>query len=210
VEQEKKGNNDDVVVAAAVDSTTVDDDHYGGGGDPVIGPETKCNVTVADAMVDDKNKSSVDDVSGNERACKVIVGGGEVVGQDKKGGTDDVVVAAAVDSTSFDDDHSGGGGGPVVGPETKGKDYVAAAMVDDKNRSSVDDVSGKEFDLNEIDRMQNNMRKSLLKRRYKEVWGEVHGYQSSPSENPDTASDVTVNVDKADVGSVDKDRTENV
>jgi hypothetical protein len=56
--------------------------------------------------------------------------------------------------------------------------------------------------------MQNNMRQSLLKRRYKEVWGEVHGYQSSPNENPDTASDVRVNVDNSDVGSVDKDETE--
>jgi hypothetical protein len=82
----------------------------------------------------------------------------------------------------------------------KGNDDVADAMVDDKNKSSVDDVSGKEFDSNEIDRMQNNMRKSLLKRKYKEVWGEDHGYQSPPIENPDTATDVTVNVDKADVG----------
>jgi major membrane immunogen (membrane-anchored lipoprotein) len=173
VGQEKKGNNDDGVVAAAVYSTAVDHDHSGGVGGPVIGPETKGNVTVADAMVDDKNKSSVDDVSGKERTCKVMVGGGEVVGQEKKGGTDDVVVAAAVDSTSVDDDHYGGGGGPVVGPEMRGKDDVADAMVDDKNRSSVDDVSGKEFDSNEIERMQNNMRKSLLKRRYKEVWAKI-------------------------------------
>jgi hypothetical protein len=143
VGQEKKGNTDDVVVAAAVDSTTVDDDHSGGGCGPVVGPETKGNDTVADAMVDDNNKISVDDVSGKERACKVIVGGGEVVGQEKKGGTDDVVVAAAVDSTSVDDDHSGGGGGPVVGPETKGNDDVADAMVDNKNKISVYDVSGK-------------------------------------------------------------------
>jgi hypothetical protein len=92
-------------------------------------------------MVDNKNKISVDNVSGKERACKVIVSGGEVVGQENKGGTDDVVVAAAVDSTSVDDDHSGGGGGPVVGPEMNGKDDVADAMVDDKNRSIVDDVS---------------------------------------------------------------------
>jgi tRNA G37 N-methylase TrmD len=106
--------------------------------------------------------------------------GDEVVGQEKKGGNDDVVLAAAVDSTSVDDDHSGGGGGPVVGPETKGNDDIADAMVDAKNKIIVDDVSGKEFDSNEIDRMQNNMRKSLLKRRYKEVRGEDHGYQSPP------------------------------
>jgi hypothetical protein len=148
VGQEKKGNNDDVVVAAAIDSTTVDDDHSGGGGGLVIGPEMKGKDDIADAMVDNKNKISVDDVSGKECACKVIVGGGEVVGQEKKGGTGDGVVAAAVDSTSVDstsvdDDHSGGGGGPVVGPETKGKDDLADAIVDDKNRSSVDDVSGK-------------------------------------------------------------------
>jgi hypothetical protein len=207
VGQEKKGDNDDVVVAGAVDSTTVHDDHSGGGGGPVIGPDTKGNVNVADAMVDDKNKSSVDDVSGKESACKVVVGGGEVVEQEKKGGTDNVVVAAAVESTSVDEDHSGGVGGPVVGLETKGKDDVADAMVDDKNKSSVDDVSA-ELDSNEIDRMQNRTRRSLLSRIYKEVWGVSHGFQSSASENPDTASDVTVNVDKADVGSVDKDETE--
>jgi hypothetical protein len=70
------------------------------------------------------------------------------VGQEKKGGNDDVVVAAAVDSTTVDDDHSGGGGGPVVGPETKGNDDIADAMVEDKNKSSVDDVSGEKFDSN--------------------------------------------------------------
>jgi hypothetical protein len=56
--------------------------------------------------------------------------------------------------------------------------------------------------------MYNNMRKSLLRRRYKEVCGKEHGYQSAPIGNPGTASDVTVNVDKAEVCSVDKDETE--
>jgi hypothetical protein len=131
-------------------------------------------------MVDDKNKSSVDDFSGKERACKVIVGGGEVVGQEKKGDNDDVVVPAAFDSTTVDDDHSIGGGGTVVGPETKGNDDMADAMVDDKNKISVDDVSGKERDSNEIDLIQNNIRKSLMKRKYKELWGEEHGYRTPP------------------------------
>jgi hypothetical protein len=169
VGQEKKGDNEDFVLAAAVDSTTVHDDHSGGGDGPVIGPETKGNVGVADAMVDDKNKSSVDNVSGKEPACKVIVGGGEVVEQEKKGGTDDAVVAAAVDSTAVHDDHYGRGGGPVIGQEMKGNVDVADAKVDDKNKSSVDNVSAKEFDSNEIHRMQNSMRRSLLRRRYKEV-----------------------------------------
>jgi hypothetical protein len=97
------------------------------------------------------------------------------VGQEKKGDNDDVVVAAAVNSTTVHDDHDGGGGGPIIGPETKGNVDVADAMVDDKKRSSVDDVSAKEFDSNEIDRMQNSMRRSLLRRRYKEVWGAVQG-----------------------------------
>jgi hypothetical protein len=56
--------------------------------------------------------------------------------------------------------------------------------------------------------MQNNIRKSLMKRKYKELWGKNHGYRTPPIEKPDTVSDVTVNVDKADVGSVDKDETE--
>jgi hypothetical protein len=89
----------------------------------------------------------------------------------------------------------------------KSKDDIADAMVDDKNKSSVDDVSAQESDSNEIDSMQNRMRRSLLSRRYKEVWGVAHRSQSSASDNPDTVSDVTVNVDKKDVGSVDKDET---
>jgi hypothetical protein len=40
------------------------------------------------------------------------------------------------------------------------------------------------------------------------VWRVPHRSQSSASENQDTASDVTVNVDKAKVGSDDKDKTE--
>jgi hypothetical protein len=56
--------------------------------------------------------------------------------------------------------------------------------------------------------MQNNIRKQLMKRQYKELWGEEHGYQSPPSERQDTVSDITMNVDKADVGTVDKDEAE--
>jgi major membrane immunogen (membrane-anchored lipoprotein) len=62
----------------------------------------------------------------------------------------------------------------------KGNDEVADAMVDDKNKSSVDDVSGKERDSNEIYRMKNTNRKQLLKRQYKELWGEEHGYWTPP------------------------------
>jgi hypothetical protein len=39
----------------------------------------------------------------------------------------------------------------VVGLETKGNDDDADAMVVDKNKSSADDVSGKERDSNEIE-----------------------------------------------------------
>jgi hypothetical protein len=54
----------------------------------------------------------------------------------------DAVVAAAVDSTTVDSDNSGEVSGPVV-PETKGNDDDADAMVDDKNKRSVDDGSEK-------------------------------------------------------------------
>jgi hypothetical protein len=47
-----------------------------------------------------------------------------------------------------------------------------------------------------------------MKRKYKELWGEEHGYRTPPIEKQDTVSDVTVNVYKADVGIVDKDETE--
>jgi hypothetical protein len=136
------------------------------------------------------------------------MGGGIVVGRVTKGNNDDIVVAADVDSTTVDDDHSGGGGGPVVGPETKGNDNDADAMVDDKNKSSADDVSGKERDSDEIDLMQNTIRKQLLKKQYRELWGEEHGYRSPNSDQQDIVSDATVNVDKANVDTVDKDETE--
>jgi hypothetical protein len=54
----------------------------------------------------------------------------------------DAVAAAGVDSTKYDSDNSGGVKGPVV-PETKGNDDDVDAMVDDKNKSSADDVSEK-------------------------------------------------------------------
>jgi hypothetical protein len=150
----------DAVAAAGVDSTTDDSDNSGGAKGPVV-PETKGNDDDTGAMVDNKNKSSADDTLEKGGACKVIVGGGDVVGQVKKGKNVNVVIVAAADSTTVYDDHSGGVDGPVVGPETKGNDNVADAMVDDKNKSSADDVSGKERDSNEIDRMKNTIRKQL-------------------------------------------------
>jgi hypothetical protein len=127
----------DAVVTAAVDSTTVDSDNSGGVSGPVV-PETKGNDDNADTMVEDKNKSSADDVSEMGGACKVSVGGGVVVGQVTKGNNDDVVVAAAVDSTTVDSDHSGGGGGPVVVPEMRQQQHTSGDDVkyDKKNDHS--------------------------------------------------------------------------
>jgi hypothetical protein len=111
--------------------------------------------------------------------------GGLVVGRETKGNDDDAVVAAAVDSTTVDDDHSGWGGGPVVGRETKGNDDDADVLVDEKNKRSADDVSEKERDSNEIDLMQNSIRKQLLKKQYRKLWGDDHGYRSPNSPNSD-------------------------
>jgi hypothetical protein len=181
-------------VAAVADSTTDDSDNFGGAKGPVV-PVTKGNKDVAGAKVDEKKKSGADDASEMGCGLEVIVGGGEVVGQEKKDVNDDVVVAAPT-------------------PETKGKvDVVDAmvdedvddALVDDKKTSSVDNVSAQESDSNEIDRMQNRIRRSLLSRQYEEKWGVAHRSQSSSSDNPDTASDVAANVDKADEGSIHKD-----
>jgi hypothetical protein len=52
----------DAVAAVAPDSTTDNSDNYGGVKGPVV-PETKGNDDVADAMVDDKNKSGAYDAS---------------------------------------------------------------------------------------------------------------------------------------------------
>jgi hypothetical protein len=127
----------DAVVAAAVDSTTVDSDNSGGVSVPIV-PETKGNDDDADAMVDNKNKSSSDNVSEKGGACKVVVGGGVVVGQVAKGNNDDVVVATAVDSTTIDSDHYGGGRGPVVGTETIQQQHTSGDDVkyDKKNDHS--------------------------------------------------------------------------
>jgi hypothetical protein len=183
-------------VAAVADSTTDDSDNSGGVKGPVV-PVTKGN-DVADAKDNEKKKCGADNASEMGGGHEVIVGGGEVVGQEKKGVDDDVVVAAPVPETK----------GNVNDADAMVDDDLADALVDDKKISSVDDVSAQESDSNEIDRMQNRTRRSLLSRKYKEVWGVAHRSQSSASENPDTASDVTADVDKADVGSVDKDETE--
>jgi hypothetical protein len=50
----------DAVAAVAPDSTTDKSDNSCGVKVPVV-PETKCNDDVADAMVDNKNKSGADD-----------------------------------------------------------------------------------------------------------------------------------------------------
>jgi hypothetical protein len=52
----------DAVTAVAPDSTTDDSDNSGGVNGPVV-PDAKGNDTVADAMVDDKNKSGANDDS---------------------------------------------------------------------------------------------------------------------------------------------------
>jgi hypothetical protein len=177
---------------------------------------TKGNEDVADAKVDEKKKSGADDASEMGGGREVIVGGGEVVGQEKKGDNDDVVVAAPIPDTKgsvdvadamVDDNVVDAMVDDDVADAMVDND-VADALVDDRKTSSVDDVSAQESDSNEIDRMQNRMRRSLLSRKYKEVWGVAHRSQSSASENPDTASDVTANVDKADVGSADMDEME--
>jgi hypothetical protein len=58
----------DDVAAAAPDSTTDDSYNSGGAKGPVV-PETKGNDDVADAMVDEKNKSGADDA--RERGAPV-------------------------------------------------------------------------------------------------------------------------------------------
>jgi hypothetical protein len=67
-------------VAAVAYPTTDDSDNSGGVKGPVV-PDTKGNDDVADAKVDEKNKSGADDASEMGGGRKVIVGGGEVVGQ---------------------------------------------------------------------------------------------------------------------------------
>jgi hypothetical protein len=170
-------------------------------------------------------------MSGNDPACEVIVGGGEVAGQEKRGDNDDVVVAGAVDSTTVHYAHSGGVGGPVIGPETRGNVDFADATVDveyttvdedhpsggggavvgaeteGKDERSVDHVSAQEADSIAIDLMVNKTRRSLMSRDYERWWNQPHRSPVFASVNPDTPSDVSVNVDKAEVGSVDKDET---
>jgi hypothetical protein len=174
-------------IAAVAESTTDNSDNSGGVKGPVV-PEVKCNDDVAVAKVDEKKKSGVDDMSGNDPAGEVIVGGGDVAVQEKRGDNDDVVVAGAVDSTTVHDAHSGRVGGPVIGPETRGNIDVADATVDvesttvdedhpsggggavvgaeteGKDERSVDHVSEREADSIVIDLMVNKTRRSLMSR----------------------------------------------
>jgi hypothetical protein len=116
-------------VAAVAESTTDDSDNSGGVKGPVV-PGLKGNDDVAVSKVVEKKNSGVDDMSGNDPAGEVVVGGGEVAGQEKRGDNDHVVVSGAVASTTVDDAHSGGVGVPVIGPETRGNVDVADARVD--------------------------------------------------------------------------------
>jgi hypothetical protein len=161
-------------VAAVADSTTDDSDNSGWVKGPVV-PEMKGNDNVADAKVDEKKKSGADDASEMGGGRKVIVGGGEVVGQEKKGDNDDVVVASPVPETKGNVDVADAMVDNNVA-DAMVDDDVADAMVDDKKTISVDNVSAKESDSNEIDRIHNHMRRSLLSRKYKEVWGVAHRF----------------------------------
>jgi hypothetical protein len=57
--------------------------------------------------------------------------------------TVDAAVAAVAESTTDDSDNSGGAKGPAV-PEVKGNDDVAVTKVDEKKKSGVDHISGKD------------------------------------------------------------------
>jgi hypothetical protein len=169
-------------VAAVAESTTDDSENSDGVKGPVV-PGVKGNDDVAVSKVEEKKKSGVEDMSGNDPAGEVIVGGGEVAGQEKRGGNDNdnVVVAGTVDSTTVHDTHSGGVGGAVIGPETRGNVDVADATVDaestpvdedhpsggggdlvgaeteGKDERSVDHVSEQEADSIAIDLMVNKL-----------------------------------------------------
>jgi hypothetical protein len=171
-------------------------------------------------------------LSGNDPGGEVVVGGGEVAGQEKRGDHDNVVVSGAVDSTTVHDAHSGEVGGAVIGPETRGNVDVADATVDvestpvdedhpsggggvvvgaeteGKDEQSVDHGSEQEADSIAIDLMVNKTRRSLMRRVYERRWNQPHRSRFFASVNPDTPSDLSDNVDKAEVGSVDKDETE--
>jgi hypothetical protein len=112
------------------------------------------------------------------------------------------------DSTTVDEDNSAGGGGGLLVPETKANDDDADILVDEMNKSSVDDLSEKERHSIEIDLMHDTIRKQLLKDQYRDLWGEDHGYQRPNSDQKDTVDDETDNVDKVDEDIVDKDDTE--
>jgi hypothetical protein len=83
-------------VAAVAKSTTDDSDNSGGVKGPVV-PGVKGNDDVAVSKVDEKKNSDVDDMSGNDPAGEVIVGGGEVSGQEKRGDNDNADLSVNVD-----------------------------------------------------------------------------------------------------------------
>jgi hypothetical protein len=96
-------------------------------------------------------------------------------------------VAAGAESTTDDSDNSGGVKGPVV-PGVKGNNDVAVSKVNERKNSVVDDMSG------------NDPVSEVI------VGGGEVAIQEKRGDNDNT--DLFVNVDKAEVGSVDKDETE--
>jgi hypothetical protein len=68
-------------------------------------------------------------------------------------------VVAAVDPTAVDEDNSAGGGVGLLVPEMKVNDGDADLLVDETNKSSADDLADKERHSNEINLMQDTIRK---------------------------------------------------
>jgi hypothetical protein len=82
-----------------------------------------------------------------------------------------------------------GGGVGILVPEMKANDDDADLLVNEMNKSSVDVLADKERHSNEIDLMQDTIRKQLMIDHYRDLWGEDHGYQSPNSDQKDTVDD---------------------
>jgi hypothetical protein len=82
--------------------------------------------------------------------------------------------------------------------EMKANDDDADILVDETNNIIAADLADNECHSNEINLMQDTIRKQLMIDHYTDLSGEDHGYQSPNSDQKDTVDDKTDKVDKED------------
>jgi hypothetical protein len=96
---------------------------------------------------------------------------------------------AVVDPTTVDKENSDMGGVRLLVPEMKANDDDADLLVDEMNKSSTYVLADKKRHSNEIDLMQDTIRRQLMIDQYRFLWGKDNGYQSPNSDQKASVDD---------------------